>query len=142
MRKIKFRAWDKSAEIMIGDAQVSSFAIASDTGDISAIPMYFGCSEEPEDFVIMQYTGLKDKNGKEIYEGDILSYKNWDSPDKKFIVKYGLSDVEGFYQTLGFYKENDLEENDWQHLDKIEVIGNIYKNPELLERGQHERNRD
>ena len=62
MREIKFRAWDNKQNKMRNDG----FSIYYD-GSIQ-----FADSIESKDFILMQYTGLKDKNGKEIYEGDIL----------------------------------------------------------------------
>jgi uncharacterized phage protein (TIGR01671 family) len=88
---------------------------------------------------LMQYTGLKDKNGKEIYEGDVIPYHF----NKKTVstVKYGEyhnpfdSDNHGGH--VGFYlewnEENSLLRVDLGYWIKVsEVIGNIYENPELL----------
>ena len=89
---------------------------------------------------IMQYTGLKDKNGKEIYEGDIIEYK-YDS-GSTFIGELVFGDY--LKQTsdmncriIGFYLRGiDIDGQDWYtdfpKVNHIEVIGNIYENPELL----------
>ena len=80
--------------------------------------------EYPEEIVLMQYTGLKDKNGKEIYEGDIL---NGDFPDVVFWDndrgQWGLRNSENPDDTLWEIKRDN----------NPEIIGNIYENPELLE---------
>ena len=104
MREIKFRAWDKDLKKLTEPFYVGS--------QISMI-----C--EPE----MQYTGLKDKNGKEIYEGDILRDDRVD--------EYNLYEIK--WNEYGTYADG-LEDEIWEDVanDYLEVIGNIYENPELL----------
>lgn len=104
MREIKFRAWDKEQKKMLDD-------VSTWTDDFTGMLI-----------ALMQYTGLKDKNGKEIYEGDIVKYKN-DKPDKVIFENGG-------FMTSRFYHRTP---NNWKILlDELEVIGNIYENPELL----------
>ena len=82
-----------------------------------------------------QYTGLHDKNGKEIYEGDIIGYKDWEGKMRiDGVVKYGefnCSCCEGVY---GWY----VDYGDIRAINIHEVIGNIYDNPDLLEKGKEE----
>jgi len=107
-REIKFRAWD--GQVMYGHTYIQSCWTLEDL-----------CRINPSDgFKIMQYTGLKDKNGKEIYEGDIL-----DLP------------VDGEFSLCEITFTVDRDFNGWeitpQHVqDGAEVIGNIHENPELL----------
>lgn len=94
-----------------------------------------------KDFELMQYTGLKDQNGKEIYEGDILVPTN---KEMRSIVKFGEATVgDDFHEQtfVGWYLENKNgavdELNDFEvnsEYRKMEVIGNIHENPELLEK--------
>jgi uncharacterized phage protein (TIGR01671 family) len=77
--------------------------------------------------VISQFTGLTDKNGKEIYEGDILR------PTVTGIRKD--AEVKWDTETASFFADFDYDPKDWYELvwgNRVEVIGNIYENPELL----------
>src|SRR5690625_343596 len=126
MRKIKFRAWDVLEEEMINNVSVheNSLIIKIDT-DTSVLTEFVPRFNE-QWFKVMQYTGLKDKNGREIYEGDILEIKHLMGCETgELIFKYGafLFD-DGGYSYLGDHLANS---------EYIKVIGNIYENPELLE---------
>lgn len=85
--------------------------------------------------ILMQYIGLKDKNGKEIYEGDILRIKHYGEP-------YGVCTITYIPERGGFYRQGkeDIGSIRGDAMDyhspsfKQEIIGNIYENPELLEK--------
>ena len=83
----------------------------------------------PDEIKLMQSTGLKDKNGKEIFEGDIVDYKG-----REAVVKWHGSYASFIYRFVDGLKERVSE---WDPLFlacyNFEVIGNIYENPELLE---------
>ena len=130
----KFRAWhnelgrmmsisdmwfnvDSLGEIGLNDAVMNDYITVS-----------------PDEIELMQSTGLKDKNGKEIFEGDIMT-----NGQNVMCMKR--------HNTLGFYVEEkgevefiadsavleDFEEDAKEIADRLEIIGNIYENPELLE---------
>ena len=122
MRDIKFRAWEKSLKEMIPVYNIDFESKIINTN--SAWRMF-------DEVELMQYTGLKDKNGKEIYEGDVCSYlpKNakhiyfetkWDDGYVTFII----TAYKPFFHSLRFGFDIAAGE--------LEVIGNIYENPELL----------
>jgi uncharacterized phage protein (TIGR01671 family) len=128
MREIKFRAWYNNK--MVDDEEAKRLLYNNTSTSALFIT----------ELDMMQYTGLKDKNGKEIYEGDILdvpelyetpemtspSYTKW-----QVVFKHGMFTLEN---------KNNKSENDSSTLyyeyfaydGNIEVIGNIFENPELL----------
>lgn len=143
MREIKFRIWCKQNESMqrvskIGFDEGKLWYVLDE--DHETQPPYF---EDDDDWVLMQYTGLKDKNGKEIYEGDIVKTHDQNNVIKyeygSFLVK-GLhaDEYERTYSVLYHYLV-DATIPDMPHsrfdgvTTTLEVIGNIYENPKLLE---------
>lgn len=120
----KFRAWTEEGEVMYYDV----YPFKDDTLLLSYDKIAF--DEVPaSDFILMQSTGLFDKNGKEIYEDDIVRITLTDG------FRYVVGEDGAVKYKLGaFYILNGLDEyliSDF-HIDDIEVVGNIYENPELL----------
>lgn len=115
-REIKFRIFVKESKEMIYGRRAMSIKAFT--------PNYAYLDNEVE---VMQYTGIKDRNGNDIYEGDILGYG--------YVVTY-VDDSDGANRgmNVGFYEQRDNFES-WIQLEVgagYEVLGNIYENPELL----------
>ena len=127
MRIIDFRAWDKENKVMLGKYDEVNERLGKDEWWGTTWDIFMGTLSnlsEDKNIILMQYTGLKDKNGKEIYEGDMVQIDHhWDSDwaDKPHEVNYD----NGSFFPWGT--------GDWEEIsDKWEIIGNIYENPELL----------
>ena len=135
MREIKFRAWDVREKKMIPNAHEAYDANLRYEGDEDNGPWgvsSFGIMLDNPEFILMQYTGLKDKNGVEIYEGDIVArYWSDGSVLQQFEVKW-FDDKSGYQLTPALLNSTRHNEQTGMTAHGFEVIGNIYENPELL----------
>lgn len=117
----RFRAWLKEDKEMI-DVDEMHFK----NGELDFIGNGITWMYKKSDIVLMQSTGFKDKNGKEIFEGDIV-----DSEDGI------LSGIVGFRPDLGMFVSTLIKYNNFERLcnvaDSVHIIGDIYTNPELAE---------
>ncbi len=111
-----------------------------------------GTGREVLEKTIGQYTGLKDKNGKEIYEGDIVEFKDVGEEGYEYkegfdfdniaqvVYKNGIYTLSNFGETdNSYYATNSTDEERLEEVlrnGNCKVVGNIYDNPELLERGE------
>lgn len=119
VREIKFRAWD-------GEKMLMEWLECCEWG----INEVFSRTS----YKVMQHTGLKDKNGVEIYEGDILLWN-----EKNWVCSWNKRNCQYFYETIESFL-NEREKPVWgewhfqkQRMERAtEIIGNIHQNPELL----------
>jgi len=112
-RHIKFRAYDKELKQMLTPEEINYY--------------YIGDANQEEFLPFMQYTGLKDKNGVEIYEGDII--KLCDNMNGNFQVIFKNQYVGGWILS---HKDGQISLG-VRNKNELEVIGNIYENEELLD---------
>lgn len=122
MRELKFRAWIKNYNCyadVLGFEQGRLF-IQFQSGERSQHRLYVPI----EDCILEQYTGLRDKNGEEIYEGDIVEYDYYIRNSKSYRVKEKV-----MFDDMGARLGNDRIRN----CSNVEVIGNINENMDLLE---------
>ena len=128
MREIKFRAWDMETKLMFKH-YIANDVVMLENAEYNKLFKIEECllTDNP---ILMQFTGLKTKDGVEIYEGDIITCR-----DGKFAIEY----EDRFAQFIMTNKDmiTDMEQLCNQDANtcmrSIEVIGNIYENPKLLE---------
>jgi uncharacterized phage protein (TIGR01671 family) len=125
-REIKFRAWDKEKKEIVYD----NFSLCSP----KCAEFIVWNERNYKNVELMQYTGLKDKNGKEIYEGDIITQKKgnliaaYNSGGACFCFTKDIKDIDAETYIMGSNREQRKSE-----LANMEVIGNIYENENLLD---------
>jgi uncharacterized phage protein (TIGR01671 family) len=139
MKETKFRAWDKNNKKMVTVDHLSFFKVPSNNGTCCGSCWYEYISDSggtyPDNFEIMQYTGNKDVNGKEIYEGDILKINRDDDSMESGLTTVRF--VEGAFIVEDDFGDYDITSIGWaiqqwnNSGDTCEVIGNIYENPDM-----------
>lgn len=135
MREIKFRCWDKDTHRMYYQSNEHP---CFTYGDLCHCSLEDVLHYYEDDFELMQYTGIKDNSGREIYEGDIVALV-YDFGEEELhksnlgVVTFGEFFAE-IYCVVGWYVSRDGEQISESGLDNdFVVFGNIYENPELLE---------
>lgn len=127
----KFRAWDKKCNEMFKD----TFAI-TESGQVIIVEQE-SVFDTPDyvftdDLIIMQSTGLKDKNGIEVFENDVIRDSDGFEGIVQYDESYGMYGI-AYLPTKSNGIDTTFEELKDKYRNKFEVVGNIYKNPELLE---------
>jgi uncharacterized phage protein (TIGR01671 family) len=148
MREVKFKVWDKKLNVMWQPILLSELLRYLVFQSMPNSDAYCAMKDHLKEMVWLQFTGLKDKRGVEIYEGDILELIRSDGKTIRAVCKWGvfqramdtgtLCDIPSFSFV---YKDRPtfpiIKNYKGVHdLDIIEVIGNIHENPELLAEGE------
>ena len=140
MRQLKFRAWDTKNNNWLNPNDTNDGAGVSFNGEVAfRSQSQFGYipEEDKNRFVIQEWTGIQDKNGKDIYEGDILKWSAEQMSRNNTPINYTrdcLAEVK--FKGASFYLDeiNKLAKYKtpvfW---DGAEIIGNIFQNPELIQ---------
>ncbi len=134
MRGPKPRAWSKSHDAYC------DFVTFDETGEWVGWFRRCGIYLKDNDIILEFPTGLKDKNGEEIYVGDVVRYFDDEEQITEAVIKQKDGDTENGYWIIGIVyeplrivSEEDLTEEEYENLCGFEVVSNIHENPELLE---------
>jgi uncharacterized phage protein (TIGR01671 family) len=126
-REIKFRIWDNANKkyLSLRDYQGLGAIEVENDGTLTLSPRYRFLTSMmimPERFIPQQYTGLKDKNGVEVYEGDKVMFDyEWTKPDEIGVITWNKD-------TARFQIKGHIPSSSMKHLDRMKVIGNVYEN--------------
>nr|DAI00062.1 MAG TPA: YopX protein [Caudoviricetes sp.]DAQ53722.1 MAG TPA: YopX protein [Caudoviricetes sp.] len=132
---LRYRAWYVLAEEMIDEILMISFVRKEIIGKFSdgstSVPLKFEDKRNGEDVILMQSTGILDKNSQEIFEGDVVRQVRTQPTIENETITGVVTMIEGAWLIMN--DNEQLASYLWSETDENEIIGNIYENPELLE---------
>ena len=143
--KIKFRGWDKIKKIVysaeeLGEDQLTIMPNGRGFANISGIDTKRSQIDDNQKIIPLQYIGLRDKNGVEIYEGDIVAKFDFVDPYYRSVVVRHLGAF-GYYNMGDFIAFASNYHFNWVNgkSEQIQIIGNIHENPELIKSSKQEK---
>ena len=132
---MKYKLWDKENKEFLEDTWETEYAVLKNGNIIEIYDNGFGegySISDLENIEVLQFTGLQDRNGKEIYEGNILKYNFPYDGRLKHVSPVKFLETEASFGIKDRY-ENEIPLYRITANNYFEVVGNIYENPELLE---------
>lgn len=133
MRQIKFRAWDKKENCMVQSFTIEQFTQKQYPADDVTVEVKWTYYENAPELILMQFTGLKDESGVEIYEGDLITNHGVTNDMKQRIFVVVWNDEQARF-SLHDKAANMKSGLDYAGGLQQEIIGNIHENSELLEK--------
>ena len=131
----KYRSWDVLSQEMIDEILMISFVRKEIIGKFSdgstSVPLKFEDKRNGEDVILMQSTGILDKNSQEIFEGDIVRQVRTQPTTENEVIIGVVTMIEGAWLIMN--DNEQLASYLWSETDENEIIGNIFENKELLE---------
>ena len=128
----KFRAWLPTSKWMCEVTVIDYDLRSVDICRIGDVEHYTEMTVRKDEVILMQSTGLFDKNGVEIFEGDVAVMDDW----RRQVVTFGTQEVEEDFGSVRIYRGFNLYLGGGYPnavMSEFEVVGNIYENPELME---------
>ena len=131
----KYTSWDVLSQEMIDEILMISFVRKEIIGKFSdgstSVPLKFEDKRNGEDVILMQSTGILDKNSQEIFEGDIVRQVRTQPTTENEVIIGVVTMIEGAWLIMN--DNEQLASYLWSETDENEIIGNIFENKELLE---------